>query len=177
LSLMIVLAVSILCGYLAVSYGISQQRIIRQESESISNSLKALNTAEENLQNLREALSKARINITALNEMIPESVEMGKLIKEIDAMIKARKIALITIEPLPAVKEKLYIKIPIHIMFSGNFVNTYHLLHDIEGMNRLLLIEKIDIKGSEAAQDLRVDLTAMVFTIEKAATQEQRKPL
>jgi len=173
--LLIVIAVTIFFAYWSVIYGIREQRMIEQESESIYKGLNEVSLAEDNLRNLRIVLSKSKDDIAVWNEKIPDSAEMGTLIKQLGTMIKSRKIAMISIQPLPAVKENLYIKIPIHMIFSGSFMNIYQLLYDLEGMNRLLVIEKIAINKSEATQDLQVDLTALVFAIEKTA-KEPGKP-
>jgi Tfp pilus assembly protein PilO len=161
--LIMVVVVSVICGSWVASRGVRQQRHIRQENDLLFKRLNDLNLAETNLQRLKTALDATRRELQALNERIPDSAKIGEFLKQIDCLMKERKTVLIGIWPLPTVKEKLYTKIPIRMMFKGSFINVYHLLHDLETMNRTLVMEKILIAKSDIARECQVDLVANVF--------------
>ena len=78
-------------------------------------------------------------------------------------MIKERDIVLISLKPLPTVKEIRYTRIPIRLMFKGSFADIYHLLYDFETMNRLLVMEKMIISKPDRDKLCHVDLTISVF--------------
>lgn len=161
--LIVVVIVSVICGSWVVSRGIKQQRQIRQENNLLSKRLNDLNLAETNLQRLKTVLDATRKELQALNERIPDSANIGEFLKQIDSLMKERRIVLIGLWPLPTVKERLYTRIPIRLTFKGSFINVYHLLHDLETMNRTLVMEKILITKSDIAQECQVDLVANVF--------------
>ena len=161
--LIVVVIVSVICGSWVVSRGIKQQRQIRQENNLLSKRLNDLNLAETNLQRLKTVLDATRKELQALNERIPDSVNIGEFLKQIDSLMKERRIVLIGLWPLPTVKERLYTRIPIRLTFKGSFINVYHLLHDLETMNRTLVMEKILITKPDIAQECQVDLVANVF--------------
>jgi Tfp pilus assembly protein PilO len=161
--LIVVVIVSVICGSWVVSRGVKQQRQIRQENDLLSKRLNDLNLADTNLQRLKTALDATRKELQALNERIPDSANIGEFLKQIDSLMKERRIVLIGLWPLPTVKERLYIRIPVRLMFKGSFINVYHLLHDIETMNRTLVMEKILITKSDIAQECQVNLVANVF--------------
>ena len=146
-----------------MNLGIKQQRQIRQENELLSKRSKELALAETSLQRLGLILDDARREIQALNEQIPESAEIGEFLKQVDSLMKKRKVMLINLPPLAPVEEKLYTKIPFRLMFRGSFLNSYHLLYDLETMKRTLVIEKVNITKSNASQECRVDLTASII--------------
>jgi Tfp pilus assembly protein PilN len=85
------------------------------------------------------------------------------LLKQVDALMKSRNVEMITIEPLVGVEEKLYTRIPIRMIFNGAFADVYGTLLDLENMNRILVMDKINISKTANEPLCRVDLTASVF--------------
>jgi len=162
--LAVVLSLSLAGGFWAVSLSIEHQEKIRQENNLLSERLKDLNSAETNLQQLRAALDTTRRELGYLNERIPETPNMGEFLKNVDSLIRQRKIGLLNLQPQPVVQEEFYARIPIHLRLLGSFVNIYQLLCDLETMNRMVVLEKITITKIRQAQECQVDLTACVFT-------------
>jgi Tfp pilus assembly protein PilO len=161
--LAIVVTVSVICGYLAVSHIISQRKQIRQENELLSQRLRDLDLADTNLQRLKELLDATRRELESLNEQIPETAKMGEFLKKVDSLMKEREVALVTLEPLSTVEERLYTKNPVRLIFEGSFVKVYQALHDLETMNRKVVMEKITIAKANKDQQCRVDLMASIF--------------
>lgn len=156
----------ILCllgGYWVVDRGAKQRRQIEQENEILSKSLKDLNVAESNLQNLTLAFDNARAELEALNERIPEKGKFGQFLKQVDALMKEENIDLVSLEPLPTVEERRFTKIPIRLICEGPFLNIYRLIHDLETMHRMVLLEKMEIKKLKSGPLCRADLTASAF--------------
>jgi len=173
--LVIVIIVTMVCGYLATRSTIKQRKIIRQKNEMLDKKTADLNVTETNLQHLKTVLNATRTKLKTLNERIPESAEIGNFLKQIDLLIIKRKIDLITLEPLATVEERLYTKIPVRMVLKGDFVNVYRLLCDLETMNRMLIMEKIVISKSEKKADCRVELKASVFERSEAIMEKLRK--
>lgn len=161
--LVVMVAVLLMCGGWVVHFSITQQKQIRQENDLLSNKVKDVNLAETNLQRLKAVLDATKEEVRFLNERIPESAELGELLKHLDFLIKERSIALISLQPEPTEEERLYTKIPIRLMFKGSFVNIFRLLHDLETMNRMMVMEEITIVKSRSNEQCQVDLTASVF--------------
>jgi Tfp pilus assembly protein PilO len=161
--LAVIIIVSLVCGYWALSWGIKQQRLIRQENELLSRKLKDLNLAETNLQRLKAVLDSTRKELKVLNERIPDSAKIGEFLKQVDALMNEREIDLVRLNPQPVVEEKNCNRIPVQLVFKGTFINVYRLVHDLETMNRTVVMEKMKISKPNNAQVCHVDLTANVF--------------
>lgn len=161
--LLIVIVISVTCGYLIVNHVNRQKRLILQEENLISEKLKKLDLAETNLENLNKFLDDTKKELKVINDQIPESAKIGEFLREIDSLMKKREEILINIEPLSPVMEDHYKRIPIRMEFKGSFDNTYKILHDLETMNRLLVMEKIKILKSNVDKHCKVDLTTSVF--------------
>ncbi len=161
--IVIILLAALGSAYLASNRVMKQKRLLRQENQLLSKRIKDMNLAEVNLKQIRTVLDNARRELKALNERIPEKAEIGALIHQLDAKFRERKIILIGLMPLTPKKEKLYTKVPLRLTFKGTFNNIYHLLYDLETMNRLLVVEQITVKGGQSGDESTVDLTADVF--------------
>ena len=159
----LVIIVSLICGYWVMKGTIKQRWQLRQENEIISKAIIELKSAEENFENLNTLLADTKTELDFLDKRIPRSVNIGQVLKEIDFFMKDRNITLISLQPLPPIEEKLYTKIPIRVMFEGSFANIYHLLYDLETMNRMLVAENMDISRRSLDQKCQAVLTASVY--------------
>ena len=159
----IVIIVSLVCGSWAAMRIVKQERRIQQENDLVSRKSTDLNFAEMGFQQLKKTLGDRRKELETLNERIPETAQLGKFLKQLDSLIKERDVVLISLKPLPTVKEKRYTKIPICLIFKGTFANIYHLLYNFETMNRVLVMEKMIISKSNRDKLCCVDLTINVF--------------
>ncbi len=152
-----------MCGFWVAKQGVKQKTQIRQEKAQYASGLENMNLAESNLQRLNAGLKAAQNEFMAVKEQIPETVEIGMFLKQLDSLVKRRNIVLITLQPLPKEQEKYFTKIPIRLMFQGAFSDICHLLRELETMKRLLVTEKMTISKAGIGEQCRVDLTLNVF--------------
>lgn len=165
--LAIVIIVSLGCGYLSVSHVIKKKQQVEIEKDILSKRMKEVNLARTNLGELKTTLAAIKKELNYFNKRIPESGKIGLLLKQIDSLMKQRKIALINLTPLSVVEEKIYLKNPIQLLFKGYFVNIYHLIHDFERMDRIFVMEKMTIAKNEVSGQCQVELMASVFEHKK----------
>ena len=152
-----------MCGFWVAKLGVKQKTQIRQENALFAGCLKNTKLAESNLQRLNAGIKAVKNELKAIKEQIPETVEIGKFLKQLDSLVKRRNVELITLQPLPEEQEKYFTKIPIRLMFKGTFNDNYHLLCELETMERLLVAEKITISKPGIGEQCRVDLNLNVF--------------
>jgi Tfp pilus assembly protein PilO len=158
----IVLAV-IIWGYAVVSWGFKQQKLIRQENAILSKKIEDLNLAETNLQRLRSVLDSTQNELKMLNERIPDSTQIGEFLKQVNALMERKEVDLISIHPETILEEKRCNRIPVRLIFEGSFIKVYQILHELETMNRTVVMEKMQITKSAASKLCHVDLTANIF--------------
>ena len=161
--LILIVTGSIVLGYWTLNWTFKQHRLLNQENELLAKKLKDLNLAETNLQHVKAVLHVARKELNFLNERIPESAKIGEFLKNVNILVKERKVNLISLSPQPVVEEKHCNRVPIRLMFEGPFGSVYQLLYDLETMNRMVVMGKMQITKPDKAQYCRVDLTASVF--------------
>lgn len=158
-----VVIISVLCSYLVVHHVTRQKRQLLKENDLLSKKLKDLDLADTNLEHLKAALETTRNELKVINDQIPETAEIGTFLKKIDSLMKERKVMLINIEPIPTIKMRDYVRIPILLQFKGSFEDTYKILHDLETMNRLLVMENINISKSTIDKYCQVSVTTCIF--------------
>jgi Tfp pilus assembly protein PilO len=158
----IVLAI-VICGYAVVSWGFKQQKLIRQENAILSKKIEDLNLAETNLQRLRSVLDSTQNELKMLNERIPDSTQIGEFLKQVNALMERKEVDLISIHPETILEEKRCNRIPVRLIFEGSFIKVYQILHELETMNRTVVMEKMQITKSAASKLCHVDLTANIF--------------
>ena len=161
--LLTIIIVAALAGSWAVRHGVKQRAQVRLEDGLYLRSVNKTNLAESSIQHLKTALNAARSESKTLKARIPESAEIGKFLKQLDVRIKQRKITLLTLQPMPKVKEKYFTKIPLRLVFKGAFIDIYNLLHDLETMDRMLAAETMTISKSRYDEQCRVELTLNMF--------------
>ena len=162
-----VVLVTIIGGYLVGSSWIKNQKISVQESELISKRSVELIQMEKDLLRLRRALDISRERLNGINKRIPESADIGSFIQELDKVIKKNQIKLTSIRPLPSLKGEYLVRIPINLVCKGSFGRIFELLRDLEGMERVVLVEKMMISRPEVTQECGLELTMNILEYDK----------
>ena len=110
------------------------------------------------LHQLKETLDIRKDVYKGINERIPESADIGSFLKELNAIIKKNHIALTSIRPQPPIRGGQLVRIPVQLVCEGPFGSIYSLLRDLEGMKRVVLMDKMVISRSEATQECGLEL-------------------
>ena len=77
--------------------------------------------------------------------------------------MERKEVDLISIHPQAMIEEKNCNRIPVRLIFEGSFVKVYQILHELETMNRTVVMEKLQITKSVNSKQCHVDLTANIF--------------
>ena len=161
--LVAIIVITALSGFWVVKSGMNQRLATQKANEALTKRMDGLVLADASLQHLREIVAEKKSDLKFLNSQIPESAEIGKFLKQMDELIGAREINLISIQPMATVKEALYTRIPIQMTLTGSFANAYHLLRDFEGMDRLINVERMMMARLGDDEMCKIDLTTVVF--------------
>ena len=163
ISLAFIAVVSLLSGYLTFNNVKTQKEQFLIEKEILSKRMNEASMATANLKDLKAALAETKAELNYLNERIPESGKIGLFLRQVDALMTRRNIILVSIRPMAAIEEKNYLKIPIRLIFRGNFVDIYQLMHDIEQMNRIVIMDEMELSRQENMPYCQTELMISVF--------------
>ncbi len=170
-----VMIICVICGYWVAQQGTRQRQQIQRENDLLARQLQDLNLAKINAQGLRTRLDRVEAELNNLNQKVPQTAEIGLFLKNVDALMTSLNLVMINVQPFPAVREELVTRIPIQLTFRGAFRDSYRLLWKLETMNRLLVMDKINISQSNIDEPCRVDLTANIFQRAESVMQTARK--
>ena len=163
ISLVLIISVSLACGYWVINQTFKKRKQVQQENEIIAKGIVELKSAEVDFARFNRLLLDTKKQLESLDKIVPEVVNIGEVLKEIDFLMKKRKITLVSLQPQPKVEEELYAKIPIRLKFKGSFVDIYHFLYDLETMDRMLVAEGMNISRKDLDDKCRAELTASVY--------------
>lgn len=168
IGLTVVLVVSLACGYGLFRHIHKTKKQFQIEKQILSEKLKEINMAEADLGDLKEVLQKAGAELAYLNERVPEPGKIGLLLQQIDALMQQHNIKMISIQPMGAVEENIYVRNPIRLIFEGRFTDIYQLLCDIQEMNRMVIMDRMTVTKRVSSKACRVDMVTSVFERKKS---------
>jgi len=158
-----ILAVSLSFGFFLAQKAFQERRAVRTADEAMQNTLRQLREAEADLQRLHLGLGGKKRELARLNERIPETVEMGPFLKQVDGMIRSRNVSLQGLQPSSQTKENYFSKMQVRLLLKGPFQNIYSLLHDLDKMDRLVKTEKLTMTRSVSDRACQADLVLAIY--------------
>ena len=144
------------------AYG-SARKEIQLERHLLDKQQSDLTLAENNLDHLQKVLTDSQAVFDRLSRRIPDSAGIGDLLTVIHERINQRNIVLTQFSHTPPVKRFRYQRISLHLILEGRFLELYHLIHDFETMNRVFIIQSLQVTKSDKTGACRMEVMADVF--------------
>lgn len=163
LCLCLVLFVFLLSGIWLLTHFFKEERLFWHERDEQNKYTSSIEAAEKNIQRLKGANASIENELRELHREMPEEPEIGSFLKELDSSAKKHGVVLISVQPQPIMKEKAYEKIPIRLNCRGSFPDIYNLLQDIDGMERIVVAERLLLGKAETSGICELGLTASIF--------------
>ncbi len=136
---------------------------LKLEKEQLLAQKKNLNLAFDELARLQSQFKEKEDRVIELNKRVPKAPQMGDLLGKLHVLVKKRNIILTDFNHRPAETFERYKRIPVNIIVNGGFLDIYRLIHDMETLNRVFILEKIVIKKQEENKLCQAILMASVF--------------
>lgn len=159
----ILLTTILITGYLVVHYLEGKKQQLGTENQILSKRIQEVDLATTNLEELKTVLNESKEELAALNERIPNAGKMGLFLQQVNSLMLKRSVSLISLQPLSTGEEDNYLKLPIRLVFSGKYKNIYQFLYDLENINRIVVLEQIEITRTDNSNQCQVDLLVKVF--------------
>jgi Tfp pilus assembly protein PilO len=163
LCLIAVVLTTLFLGYHVARSGLEKERLFRQEQDRLARAMEEVRHADTRIRELEVSLRQTADELERIDRRIPENAELGEFIKQLDQAVRRRGVLLISVQPQPPIKEKLYQKIPIQLSCRGAFMNLYQLLQDLETADRLTTTQRLIMGKADQQGYCRLDLTALIF--------------
>ena len=162
--LVVVLLAAGACGLWAFRAVAAERARIEEKRRVLDDLNRDLEQTRSELRGVKTSVAETRQRLDLLNDRIPATAEMGEFLKRLDRMLNLRDATLISVKPLSQVDEKLYARIPLRLVFRGEFEQVYRLLHDLESMERVMVMERLTVIRPQGTEACQVDVTASLFS-------------
>ncbi len=112
-----------------------------------------------------------------IDRRLPKQKELGLFHRDITSLLAKQKISDLRVEPGKSVKEDMFRQTPIVIKFHSDFLTLAKLLEQINGMDRLTRVERLNIrpaphkpktnaKDKDKDPGLDIELQLNIYSIE-----------
>ncbi|MBI9089377.1 MAG: type 4a pilus biogenesis protein PilO [Desulfobacterium sp.] len=160
----LVLIAIILIGGLALGRYFSTGRArIRLEDRLALIQKNDLAFAATTRDKLRKMLKEKAIALDRVKQRVPTTSGMGVLLRDFHGIAEKRGIQLENLNYLAEERLKGHRRIPVEIMARGDFHALYGFIHDLETLNRICILETVDIHRFNNEKRLRAAIKASVF--------------
>jgi Tfp pilus assembly protein PilO len=163
LFLAFLIIIILLSGYLLFQNRIRKQSSIVLAKQMQSQRIAEMRRVEKELQGLKNTLNNSKKELAYLNEKIPESAEIGEVLKDVGILMSIRKLPLTNIQPLASRSEGPYTRIPIRLIFQAPFIQVFQIVQDLESMKRAFIVDNLNLKRNGGDENCQVDLTVSIF--------------
>lgn len=117
-----------------------------------------------NLDILARELQKLEQQAAAYDRQFPGQAELGQFIRDITQISQQLSLAEWKYEPLPPKRGDNYFEVPVIMHFQGDFMNVATFLRQIEDMQRLTRIKKLEIRGRDRDRgSVQVEMAMSIY--------------
>lgn len=124
---------------------IAQQLMNKQQTE--------LNLAQNNLAAVKDLLAGQQNALNLLNKRIPESADIGLLLSTIHTLVRDRNVTITGFSHEKPVKIGRFKKTQLQLTLEGQFLDIYFIIHKLETLNRLFVIDTLNLNRHESHMD------------------------
>ena len=160
----LVMIVVILTGGVGLwRYFTTHRARLRLETRLALTQKKDLAFAATTRDKLRKLLDKKELALDRVKQRVPATAKMGVLLRDLHGIAENRGIRLENLNYLAEERLRGYRRIPLEIMARGHFYALYGFIHDLETLNRICILETVEINRPDKALLLEAAIKASVF--------------
>ena len=163
--LVVICLIAVSLGYWTLNNRMNDREKKNRDKAIYSGISNNLSNVQKDLEYLTSMRDKKKKILDLLKKRIPDTPEAGFFLKTIDKSIRDNNLELISVNPQTPMEEGPYSRIPVQIVLRGGFKKIYGLVHDLETMERLIVVEKLKVERTFKDKDCRAELTAAIFSL------------
>lgn len=118
-------------------------RDLRERKEAIARARREA----EILKQLEADYQQVRQQVVLLNERLPEKKEIPRLVQQLSDLSRSFNLELISLRPYPLIEAGDYLRLPLEINLGGSYRSLGEYLKKVEGLQRLVSLEEMEIRG------------------------------
>ena len=170
-----ILGVFTLGIYLPQSRRMSELKAqIARDKSDIDRDAGAVGAVPEMLRKVRDLKEQYK----DFDRRLPKEVDVGAFYKEVSASFTEQRLARPYMAIQSPVREELYTVLPIRLQTEGGYLAVGKLLERLDSMERLTLVEKLELKAMPKSSNVEVSMLVNIYHMPgeaEAGKDEQRK--
>jgi len=176
----LVVLICVVIGLYAYAFFIPQQNELKTLKGQLNNLVRELNEGKaiaKDLENFKKQVAQLNIELTSALTQLPNEKEIPEILRNISALGKESKLNFTLFRPKPEEPQQFYARVPIELVFLGNYHNTGIFFDKVSKLPRIInvvnfnMIRAKDTEKGKGEEELLVRTSCLVNTyrfIEKA---------
>jgi Tfp pilus assembly protein PilO len=151
----------------------ARQQQIAVEIDAIEQANQTDRTTTVGLPALGERIVELERTVGSMNKVVPRETELASLLRQWSTELETQQVDNQDIQTKPIVHGADYNLIPIEMRFRGSFMSAFRFLRHVEGLNRLIRISELEVRGNpdRPQEPLVIRIKLATFTMPRTGEQ------
>jgi type IV pilus assembly protein PilO len=179
----LVVVVCVVIGLYAYAFFIPQQNVLKASKGELNNLVRELNESKaiaKDLEKFKKQVEQLNLELTSALTQLPNEKEIPEILRNISSLGKESKLNFTLFRPKPEEPQQFYARVPIELVFLGNYHNTGIFFDKVSKLPRIInvvnfnMIRAKDQDKSKGDTEIWVRTSCLVNTyrfIEKGPQQ------
>jgi type IV pilus assembly protein PilO len=179
----LVVVVCVVIGLYAYAFFIPQQNELKASKGELNNLVRELNESKaiaKDLEKFKKQVEQLNLELTSALTQLPNEKEIPEILRNISSLGKESKLNFTLFRPKPEEPQQFYARVPIELVFLGNYHNTGIFFDKVSKLPRIInvvnfnMIRAKDQDKSKGDTEIWVRTSCLVNTyrfIEKGPQQ------
>jgi len=137
----LVVLICAVIGLYAYGFFIPQQNELKTLKGQLNNLVRELNESKsiaKNLENFKKQVEQLNIELTSALTQLPNEKEIPEILRNISALGRESKLDFTLFRPKPEEPQQFYARVPIELVFLGNYHNTGIFFDKVSKLPRII---------------------------------------
>ncbi len=163
----LVVLICLVIGLYAYAFFIPQQKELTTLKGDLNNLVRELNeskTIAKDLEKFKQQVAQLNIELTNALTQLPNEKEIPEMLKNISALGKESKLNFTLFRPKPEEPQQFYARVPIELVFLGNYHNTGIFFDKVSKLPRIINVVNFNMTRAQTADKAKVEEEILVRT-------------
>ena len=150
-------------GFVAALLGKARNERLGRERQGIKSQVGELRRAQSALDRLNAVLKENESTLEMLHRRLPESLQVGTIVADLDALARQSHVSIIKVAPGRAVPEELAVRTPVSLSCQGSFAGLHAFLYNLMHMDFVVRVERISMVKGALPDNCSMDVACSVY--------------
>jgi type IV pilus assembly protein PilO len=163
----LVVLICVVIGLYAYAFFIPQQNELSTLKGELNNLVRELNESKaiaKDLENFKKQVEQLNLELTSALTQLPNEKEIPEILRNISALGKESKLNFTLFRPKPEEPQQFYARVPIELVFLGNYHNTGIFFDKVSKLPRIINVVNFNMVRAQAADKGKGEAEVLVRT-------------